>query len=227
LRREHPSLVKDLELVRQFPSWVKCLYSKSSPIESEIPWLTFGAIRVLKKLLDSRSVVFEYGCGGSTFFFADRAQKVVCVEHDPAWADLVLKRLSEKGIRNVDLVVKEPGEEHSLTVADPSDPDSYASSDEHFTGRSFREYVQVIDQYPDESFDIILIDGRARPSCFKHARKKLRPGGAIIWDNMERDYYWKSMGQLSSAYKMTDCPGPCPFLRHFTRTTIWQDVSRR
>jgi len=147
------------------------------------------------------------------------------VEHDRGWADLLQGRLFEKGAANVELIVKEPGGLHSLTMSDPSNPDAYASSDERYSGRSFEDYVKAIDLYPDDSFDVILIDGRSRPSCFKHALKKLRTGGLIVWDNMERDYYWKATQLLTVGYRMIDCPGPCPFLRHFTRTTIWQKLT--
>lgn len=40
-----------------------------------------------------------------------------------------------------------------------------------------------------ETFDIILVDGRDRVRCAENAVKKLKEDGVIVWDNSEREYY--------------------------------------
>lgn len=35
-------------------------------------------------------------------------------------------------------------------------------------------------------YDIILIDGKYRLGCFKYARKLIKPGGIIVFDNYDR-----------------------------------------
>jgi predicted O-methyltransferase YrrM len=188
-----------------------------------VPWVTFGAIEFLGAFLTGRMRVFEYGCGGSTLYFARRALQVTSVEHDPSWHSAVGRRLAEKGLTNVELVLAEP---RGATAADPADPDGYASDDGRCRGKSFEDYARVIERFPDASLDVVLIDGRARPSCLKHARAKVSPGGALILDNTERAYYLRRAGALAGGLARLDFPGPCPFARQFTQTTVWRAAPR-
>ena len=50
-----------------------------------VPWLTYPAICYLEQLNFTRQLIFEYGCGSSTFYWAKHARKVTSVEHDEAW----------------------------------------------------------------------------------------------------------------------------------------------
>ncbi len=50
-----------------------------------IPWYTYPALAYLDQIDFSRSVVFEYGSGNSTLYWARRCKRIVSVEHDPAW----------------------------------------------------------------------------------------------------------------------------------------------
>jgi hypothetical protein len=107
-------------------------------------------------------------------------------------------------------------------ATDPADPASYRSSSEKYHGCLFEAYAASIDDYPAESFDLILIDGRARPSCFLHALPRVKPGGYIVWDNTERAHYAAGMRLAPAQFAFFDFPGPSPYARFFTRTSIWQ-----
>lgn len=50
-----------------------------------LPWITYPAIDFLEQRLRPDMSVFEYGCGGSTFWWADRTGSVDSVEHIPKW----------------------------------------------------------------------------------------------------------------------------------------------
>ena len=54
-----------------------------------IPWYTFPAIEFLNSLDLSKSRVFEYGCGNSSIFWAERACEVVAVENDLEWLKIM------------------------------------------------------------------------------------------------------------------------------------------
>ena len=47
-------------------------------------------------------------------------------------------------------------------------------------------YATFIDSFPDHSFDLIVIDGRARAACIQHAIRKVKKGGYLLIDNSER-----------------------------------------
>jgi hypothetical protein len=51
-----------------------------------LPWLTYPAIDFLSRRIRKDMVVFEYGCGASTLWWAKRTARVIAVEHDPVWA---------------------------------------------------------------------------------------------------------------------------------------------
>lgn len=46
-----------------------------------------------------------------------------------------------------------------------------------------------IKKFPDNYFDIVLVDGRSRPSCLFHSLNKVKKGGLLVLDNAEREYY--------------------------------------
>jgi hypothetical protein len=106
-------------------------------------------------------------------------------------------------------------------LADPADPDSYATADETYRAMSFQGYASAIDDYPDGYFDVVQIDGRARPSCFKHSLRKVKPNGYLVWDNTEREHYHRAMRMAPQHFQFGDFPGPLPYVPHFTRTSVW------
>lgn len=132
------------------------------PIDSELPWTSWGAIDFLNYRLRKEMVVFEYGSGGSTFFFARRTHRVMSVEDDDVWFRRVGLVLSQRAIDNVDLIFRE-------STAVP-----YSST----------QYVQSLDSH----YDVILIDGHEhrlgvdRMECFRRAEQFVRPGGMIVLD---------------------------------------------
>jgi hypothetical protein len=58
-----------------------------------IPWYTYPAIEYLSQFDFRDKVVFEYGAGNSTLFWASRAARVVSVEHEPEWHGHLSARL--------------------------------------------------------------------------------------------------------------------------------------
>lgn len=59
-----------------------------------------------------------------------------------------------------------------------------------------RPYWGVADKYPDQHFDLILIDGRDRCKCCQRALPKLRRNGVLCIDNMERMNYQRDLKSL-------------------------------
>ena len=54
-----------------------------------LPWINYPAIHLLAERLRPEHLVFEYGAGYSTLFFAARCAAVTAVEHDRSWHDAV------------------------------------------------------------------------------------------------------------------------------------------
>lgn len=217
-----------LKSFRWFKEWRKFNEFESTPLEGSLPWISFPAIDYITDYLQEKSQyeevkIFEYGTGGSTIFFLNYADILISVEHDPEWALKVSNFILDKSKSTWTLRVIEPKDEHLNTAIQPapSNPELFHSDDERYRGLSFREYVESIHAYPDQYFDIILIDGRARPSCFFASWNKIKHGGLIAWDNTDRDYYQPAFKQAPSELRLMDLPGPAPFLNTFTKTSIW------
>ncbi|WP_041700214.1 hypothetical protein [Thalassoporum mexicanum] len=189
-----------------------------------LPWITFAAIDFLAQNLRPDMKVFEWGIGGSTLFLLPRVAELVSVEHDRAWGESAQQKITEMGLGagNWNFSLVTPSPDGITTGRDPANADDYISSEAKFQGQNFKDYVTAIDRYADGYFDIILIDGRARPSCFKHAIEKVKVGGYVLWDNTDRIHYDQTMQAVDPAYQFIDLPGPSPYVPFFTRTSVWQ-----
>ena len=58
-----------------------CLDKNGNPI----PWYTYPAIEYLAQFDYSQKKIFEFGCGYSSAFWAQRAQSVTSIEDNPDW----------------------------------------------------------------------------------------------------------------------------------------------
>lgn len=142
------------------------------PIVSGLPWFTFGAIDFLHTWIRPDHEVFEYGCGGSTLFFANRATCVKSVEHNKKWMASVIAALAERRLSNVHI-------QHEFAGREPPLSDS--------------NYCRALDR----QFDVIVVDGWAlgkcndadrraamsRAACFARAEQFVQPGGIIVLDD--------------------------------------------
>jgi hypothetical protein len=164
--------------------------------------------------------VFEYGAGGSTLWFARHAKHVVTVEHNPAWADAVEQALGADGLVNAEVVRVLP-EVSCATPEDISDPFAYFSSDEALAGYRFRNYASFIDKYPEHAFDVVSVDGRARPSCIYHGHARVKRGGYLILDNSDRPAYHPAYRFLSG-WEVYAFAGPGPYSDYQWETTVWR-----
>ena len=164
--------------------------------------------------------VFEYGSGGSTLFWISRVQEVVSVEHDTSWYSNMKKQLDEQAIQNFKYILAEPVNDPGFEKKRFENPDDYISSGPDYNGKNFEQYAKSIDSYPDDYFDIVVVDGRARPSCIKHGIPKLKKNGWLIIDNSERKYYFAPFSFGKNSWKISKFAGPVPYTRDFSETSF-------
>lgn len=141
-------------------------FEKSDPTA---PWLTATAVLLLEEWLKPTDFGLEWGSGRSTSWFASRVGKMVSVESNQAWFKIVTDKLAAQGLKEKVEYHWEKTEGNVHQTDWPEDP-----------------YVRVIDAFPDQTFDFILVDGVHRLGCFKRAIAKVKPGGMIILDNANR-----------------------------------------
>ena len=218
----YPSFKTFGDSVKYFNSWLRHLEEGKSSVTDNMPWLTFGAIDFLKEKLNRDMSLFEYGSGGSTLFWSAHLRQVVSIEHEPLWYEKMVDEFSKRRIQNVEYILAEAEEDKMFETKSFENPDHYVSSDLLFKGKNFRNYVKQIDLFPDQSFDIIVVDGRARPSCIHHALSKLNEKGYLVIDNSERNYYLASFTFTEPDWKVWKFYGPVPYNYNFSETTIIQ-----
>ncbi len=135
------------------------LYERRHP---DAPWLTKQSVEFLSQWLKPTDIGFEWGSGRSSLWFAQRIRHLTSVEHDPLWYEIVRNRIVSCDLSNIDLRF------HNLQ------------------GDAESAYVRVIDEFSDDSLDIVVIDGRLRDLCTLAAIRKVRHGGILVIDNVNR-----------------------------------------
>lgn len=215
-------------LLKIFFVWKKFLDSKHNPLVDEQPWINFKALDKIKSLIKANMSGFEFGCGGSTLFFLRKVKSLVSVEHDKEWFEKTKSKISGDIINKWNGQLLPPVQTDMYDVKKLMDPEFYFSTGENFHGYDFMNYSKFIDTYPDNYFDFVVVDGRARPSCIKHSLNKVRIHGYLILDNSDREYYLGELDQnsLDGTYsRIFHHFGPGPYCVDFWATTIWQKMS--
>lgn len=198
---------------RYWREWLRQTIDGISPIDAAAPFMSFRARDWLENFLSSKDRrVFEWGSGGSTLFLASRVRELVTIEHDPTWYEIVSRHLSSFASENCTI-------RHIPPSTSSSEP-IYRS--ERKPQWSFRDYVRAIDSYPDGYFDLVIVDGRARPACIRHARPKVAPGGAIILDDSGRRRYQNAVREMDqTGWIKVDLSGVKPGGPAIHHTTAW------
>ncbi len=133
----------------------------------KLPWLTSSAIGFLDDFLKKSDSGVEFGSGRSTLWLSSRIKSLTSVEHYEGWYNKVKELLRERDIKNINLLFR------------PQDECFDEEAQEN-------SYAEVLDTFEDDSLDFVLVDGIFRSSCACKAISKVRPGGLIIVDNVER-----------------------------------------
>lgn len=182
----------------------------SNPIT---PWTTQASIRIFETLLNNSMIGFEYGSGKSSIFIAKKIKHLTSVEHNEKWFTHIKETFKNLGITNVDyhFIPPKPGKS-SIQYSFKQDYNLMEDSFEIMT--DYHDYFSLIKNYPDEHFDFILIDGRARVECALNGIPKLKQDGMFVLDNSDRARYQPIFEVLEKWPRVTTTTG-------LFDTTIW------
>lgn len=202
--------------------WKESFGSNRNSVADELPWLNFPAVDYLQKNIRPEYRVFEFGGGGSTLFFCKNVAEVATVEDHQGWFDTLTQTVRAKGYKNWKGFFVSPEPLREGKPRSKQNPDDFSSGAKGMENLSFEKYARTIDQFPPAYFDLVLVDGRARPSCIQQAMPHLKPGGLLVVDNTERPYYLAHFQKvISENYKVElDDRAPVAYTPDFTRTTI-------
>lgn len=160
-----------------------------------VPWTTPASVKIFSKLLNKEMTGLEYGSGRSTLFLASRMKSLVSIEHDELWYERVQKAIADKGVTNVDyhLIPRNQTGANEMKRAFLGKLEQ--EKDVCFRPEYF-DYFQFVARFPDNYFDFILVDGRARVECIFNSIEKLKSPGIVVLDNSDRERYWPAMELL-------------------------------
>lgn len=202
------------EALKGFSAYYEYNRVRVFPYEKSLPWINHFACKRLNELVKPGMRILEFGLGGSTLFFRKFGAEVHSIEHDKEWFEIVKGELEKDP--NVHLLLEIP------EVNNPDIPDEYRSVHGLFSnGLSWKSYAHAADHFPEETFDLILIDGRARPACLKNSLSKLKKGGMLVFDNSERESYQESMDSLMNDWKFEKYQGVQICDPFFSETRIY------
>lgn len=156
------------------------LYEKMNP---NTPWLTRLMAHILEEWLKPDDVGFEWGSGRSTLWLASRIAHLTCIEDSPQWAKRVDGILASQHLSHkVDYRLL------PLSNAKTIEP----------------EYVSVVKTIPENTLDFCLIDGDKRDECALACISRIKPGGIIIIDNIERYFPRRAKSRSPNARELPD-----------------------
>jgi len=133
------------------------------------PWISQGAVLFCEKSLNKDQVGLEWGSGRSTAWFGSRLKSLLSIEFDSGWHSKVVSDLQNKGLENVEC--RYIPIEHSIT--EPT----------KLYYEKMPAYVNIADNFADNSLDFVVVDGHYRQACILAALKKIKPGGLLLVDN--------------------------------------------
>lgn len=175
--------------------WMRSMKARRRPLSMALPWLTFDAIRVIRRQLRDKPRIFEFGSGHSTLYWLEIGASVVSVEDDSGWYVLLRDAINVRGHKDCTLV-------HAPTIS---------------------SYVGAISAFAFDSFDLVLVDGAHRRDCVIAAVPYVKPGGLLVVDNT--DWHWFLTAPIEGVPKSwtrVRYPGYGPMIGHRSETSVWQ-----
>jgi predicted O-methyltransferase YrrM len=182
------SLLNPPSFSNQLLQHLKRKWNKKIGKFEEIPWMAQKEkdimVEALTKLKPERCL--EWGSGFSTLTFPNLLShdaEWVSVEHNEAWHKII----TEKDV---------PQQVKFAQVA----ADKVSTDEPDGSYDDFKSYIE----YPNGSFDFILIDGRARTHCLKKAYDLISETGLIMLHDANRDSYLENTSMFNNQYLFTD-----------------------
>ena len=131
---------------------------------------------LISKYLSYDKSMLEWGAGGSTLFFSKYVKEYTSIEHDEGW----YKKIKREIGNSIDY--KWFTLHHVLNNKPRTIPTQV---------EQFLDYINYVDVL-NKKYDIVLIDGRARPYCAQKVIPYLKENAVVfIHDFWERpEYHW-------------------------------------
>lgn len=170
-----------------------------------LPWLSYPAIDFIAERLNPTQTLFEYGCGGSTVWFAQRCKEIYSVEHHTQWFEEFSKRLPS----NARMIFKPLG--HSVKYIEVA-----------FTRASERNDYSDAILAVSVSPNVVIIDGIFRNACAAAAHEAVSQTGILVYDNTDFPEAQEGVAYLlAHGWRRLRFVGMSPIVDKITETSIF------
>ena len=176
-----------------------------------IPWYSFDAIEFLKNNLNKNHVIFEFGCGASTLFFSSKVKKVVSLESNLRWFEIITSSLKNSGDFLLEKNYFSNANCEIFLMEDALDRDEY------------QNFAQNYSQKNNIKFDFLIVDSLKRYECAKNSFEAIKSDGYLILDDSERPNYQKIFDFLQkNNFSYQDFIGIAPAQLRIKKTTFFR-----
>jgi len=128
----------------------------------------------LEKYLNPNDILLEWGSGNGTLYFSGLVKKVISIEHDIDWYNMIKKVIELFDIKNI--------EQYHIPAHTPNPvPCRYAQ---------FKDYIEFPKQN-NLQFTKVLIDGRARKYCARSIADYINQNCVVFIHDFNREDYQK------------------------------------
>lgn len=159
-----------------------------------LPHMDPESLSILSKYLSKEKNMFEWGSGYSTTHFSNKCKNLISVEHDIYWYKKVINEISKKEIKNVIPILSKPSSSDYGFYKNTS-PRSIAHYEWYHYIRA-PEHIKEL--YPNFTFDVVFIDGRARVECAQSIFNHLHEDSVVLIHD-----FWKE-GRLNAYRRVFD-----------------------
>jgi predicted O-methyltransferase YrrM len=186
------------------PKVVKTYFEgKKQPIlNNQVPFLVYDAIKFLDKIVKDGMRILELGGGNSTLWFLKRKVQLTTIEDSSQWGEFVSQYISN----NPQLKLK-------------------GLSDFEIKIMQGREVIDYLNQFPDEHFDLVLVDSSdqhiSRNECVKVCMTKVKKNGWLVLDNSDHPGRWWAVDMMEQ-YKRIRFTGYVPMALSVSQTSFWK-----
>lgn len=156
-----------------------------------IPWFTYPFIDFLLPRIFNDLFVFEFGSGNSTLFFSEKTKRVISIEHNNAWYQIISKNKPE----NVEIV---------LTKTD-----------------SINDYLEYLNYIEDKVDLIVVDGLHRNECTIKACDKLSERGVIILDDSERPEYKEGIEFVLNKGFKRIDFWGIAPTILFKKCTTVF------
>ena len=160
------------------------------------PAMEPAEVAYVKKLLAPGMSCLEWGMGWSTLEFSPLVGRWHSIEHDQAWFDTITQRLGDRSNVTPVLAVCENAQwwraRHRRRKCSYW-PSSWADLARTTKTGGYQPLVTAVTAIEQRPFDLILVEGRARPECVKavYDHRLLKAGGKLL----VHDWYNRKPGR--------------------------------